>query len=100
MNRSNPRSRPCASGQRITKGPSSRKDGLMMAYKLLRMAEDHWRKLGGRELLRLVRAGVPFSDGEPVERDEPSASTDARGGTGPASGAASAPPSCPPTSSP
>jgi hypothetical protein len=41
-----------------------------MAYKLLRMAQDRWRKLGGAELLPLVRAGVPFFDGEQVERDD------------------------------
>jgi len=56
--------------QRITKGPGSRKRGLMMAYKLLRMAQERWRRLGGAELLPLVRAGVPFSDGEQVERDD------------------------------
>jgi putative transposase len=56
--------------QRVTKGPGSRKRGLMMAYKLLRMAQDRWRRLDGAELLPLVRAGVPFTDGEQVERDD------------------------------
>jgi putative transposase len=56
--------------QRITKGPGSRKRGLMMAYKLLRMAEERWRKLDGAELLPLVRAGVKFIDGTQAERDD------------------------------
>jgi putative transposase len=56
--------------QRITKGPGSRKRGLMMAYKLLRMAEERWRKLDGAELLPLVRAGVTFIDGMQAERDD------------------------------
>jgi len=56
--------------QRVTKGPGSRKRGLMMAYKLLRMAEERWRRLNGSELLPLVRAGVQFTDGEKVERED------------------------------
>jgi putative transposase len=56
--------------QRITKGPRSRKRGLMMAYKLLRMAEQRWRRLNGSQLLPLVRAGVRFKDGEQLERDD------------------------------
>jgi transposase-like protein len=56
--------------QRVTKGPGSRKRGLMMAYKLLRMAEERWRRLNGAELLPLVRAGVEFIDGEQVERED------------------------------
>ena len=54
--------------QRATKGPGSRERGLAMAYKLLRMAEGRWRRLNGAQLLPLVRAGVPFVDGE---RQEP-----------------------------
>lgn len=56
--------------QRITKGPGSPKRGLMMAYKLLRMAEERWRRLNKSELLPLVRAGVPFADGEQLERED------------------------------
>lgn len=56
--------------QRVTKGPGSRNRGLMMAYKLLRMAQERWRRLDGAELLPLVRAGVPFTDGEQVERED------------------------------
>jgi hypothetical protein len=36
---------------------------LMMAFKLLAMAEERWRKINGSELLPLVRAGVRFVDG-------------------------------------
>jgi hypothetical protein len=35
----------------------------MMAFKLLAMAEERWRKVHGSELLPLVRAGVHFVDG-------------------------------------
>ena len=58
--------------QRVTKGPGSRKRGLLMAYKLLRMAGERWRKLNGASLLPLVRAGVQFTDGEQVEREDTS----------------------------
>ena len=34
----------------------------MMAFKLLAMAEERWRKVNGSELLPLVRAGVRFVD--------------------------------------
>jgi len=56
--------------QRVTKGPGSRNRGLMTAYKLLRMARERWRRLDRAELLPLVRAGVPFTDGEQVERED------------------------------
>jgi putative transposase len=55
--------------QRVTKGPGSRARGLTMAYKLLRMAEERWRRLDGATLLPLVRAGVSFVDGLQVERE-------------------------------
>lgn len=35
----------------------------MMAFKLLEMAEERWRKVNGSELLPLVRAGIRFVDG-------------------------------------
>jgi putative transposase len=56
--------------QRVTKGPGSRKRGLLMAYKLLRMAGQRWRRLNGAELLPLVRAGVEFTNGEQLERED------------------------------
>ena len=53
--------------QRVTKGARSRTKGLLMAYKLLDMAQARWRRLDGAHLLPLVRAGVVFVDG--VQRD-------------------------------
>lgn len=44
--------------QRVTKGAGSRTKALMMAFKLLAMAEERWRKVNGSALLPLVRAGV------------------------------------------
>jgi len=49
--------------QRVTKGAGSRTKGLLMAYKLLDMAQARWRRLDGRHLLPLVRAGIGFVDG-------------------------------------
>jgi len=39
-----------------------------MAFKLLAMAEQRWRRANGAHLLPLVRAGVRFVDGVQVER--------------------------------
>jgi putative transposase len=49
--------------QRVTKGAGSRTKGLLMAYKLLDMAQSRWRRLNGAHLLPLVRAGIGFTDG-------------------------------------
>ena len=49
--------------QRVTKGTGSRMKGLLMAYKLLDMAQARWRRLDGAHLLPLVRAGIVFVDG-------------------------------------
>jgi putative transposase len=49
--------------QRVTKGAGSRTKGLLMAYKLLDMAQARWRRIDGAHLLPLVRAGVGFVDG-------------------------------------
>jgi putative transposase len=58
--------------QKVTKGAGSRMRGLVFAFKLLDMAEQRWRKLDGKHLLPLVRAGVPFQDGVQVKRpDQP-----------------------------
>jgi transposase-like protein len=54
--------------QRVTKGAGSRTKALMMAFKLLAMAEERWRKVNGSELLPLVRAGVRFVDGVQEKR--------------------------------
>ena len=56
--------------QRVTKGAGSRNAGLAMAYRLMLLAEGHWRRLNGRELLPLVREGVRFQDGVRVERED------------------------------
>src|SRR5262249_25028591 len=44
--------------ERATKGAGSRTKGLLMAFKLLDMAQQRWRRLDGAHLLPLVRAGV------------------------------------------
>ena len=49
--------------QRVTKGAGSRTKGLLMAYKLLDMAQARWRRLDGPHLLPLVRASIVFMDG-------------------------------------
>jgi len=49
--------------QRVTKGAGSRTKGLLMAYKLLDMAQARWRRLNGAHLLPLVRAGIVFVHG-------------------------------------
>jgi len=56
--------------QRVTKGPGNRTKGLTMAFKLLEMAQQRWRRLNGSELLPLVRAGARFRDGVLVERTD------------------------------
>lgn len=56
--------------QRVTKGAGSRSKALLMAFKLLDMAQQRWRKLNGAELLPLVRAGVRFVDGVRQEREK------------------------------
>jgi hypothetical protein len=38
-----------------------------MAFKLLEMAQLHWRHLDGAQLLPLVREGVKFADGIRVD---------------------------------
>ncbi len=54
--------------QRVTKGAGSRQKGLLMAFKLLAMAERRWRRINGAHLIPLVRAGVPFIDGARADR--------------------------------
>ena len=53
--------------QRVTKGAGSRRKGLLMAFKLLVMAELRWRRINGLKLIPLVRAGASFHDGLAVE---------------------------------
>ena len=49
--------------QRVTKGAGSRTKALLMAYKLLDMAQGRWRRTDGAHLLPLVRAGIVFVNG-------------------------------------
>jgi hypothetical protein len=49
--------------ERVTKGAGSRTKGLLMAFKLLHMAQQRWRRVEGAALVPLVRAGVKFVDG-------------------------------------
>ena len=42
----------------------------MMAFKLLAMAEERWRKVNGSELLPLVRAGLRYVDGVQDKRKD------------------------------
>ena len=49
--------------ENVTRGAGSRTAGLVMAFKLLQVAEGHWRRLDSAELVPLVRAGVRFEDG-------------------------------------
>jgi putative transposase len=53
--------------ERATRGAGSRTKGLLMAFKLLDMAQHRWRHLDGAHLLPLVRAGVKFADGVQVD---------------------------------
>lgn len=56
--------------QRITKGAGNRTKALTMAFKLITMAEQRWRKIGGLNLLPLVRDGVKCVDGVQHERQD------------------------------
>src|SRR6202011_2519863 len=55
--------------ERATRGAGSRTKGLLMAFKLLEMAQLRWRHLDGAQLLPLVRAGAKFVDR--VRQDRP-----------------------------
>jgi len=55
--------------ERATRGADSRTKGLLMAFKLLDMAEKRWRCLDGHHLLPLVRAGVSFVHGVRQDRN-------------------------------
>jgi putative transposase len=57
--------------ERATKGAGSRTKGLLMAFKLLDMAQQRWRRLDGAHLLPLVRAGVRFVDGVQKQNGKP-----------------------------
>ena len=52
--------------QRVTKGAGSRTKALLMAFKLLDMAQKRWRRVTAPHLVALVREGVPFTNGTQV----------------------------------
>jgi hypothetical protein len=54
--------------QRVTKGAGSRQKGLLMAFKLLRMAQERWWRIDGAHVIPLVRGRVGFIDGAQAER--------------------------------
>lgn len=55
---------------RQTKGCGSRIATLTMVYKLVRSAEEGWRRLRGYELIEKVIRGVIFKNGEEVQAQE------------------------------
>ena len=57
--------------ERATKGAGSRTKGLLMAFKLLDMAQQRWRRLDSASLLPLVRAAVKFRDGLSLDSAKP-----------------------------
>jgi transposase-like protein len=57
--------------ERASKGAGSRTKGLLMAFKLLDMAQQRWRRLDGASLLPLVCAGVKFGDGVRLDPPKP-----------------------------
>ncbi len=59
--------------QRVTKGAGSRTKGLLMAFKLLDMAQLRWRRVNGAKELPAVRAGATYIDGVRQEREEKAA---------------------------
>ena len=56
---------------RVTKGAGSKAAALGMAYKLLRTAEERWRRFNGHELVADVLDDVKFSDGIRVPDEHP-----------------------------
>ena len=55
---------------KTTRGVGARVAGLAMAFQLIRVARQTWRKLDAAELVPLVRTGVRFEDGKRVERED------------------------------
>jgi len=56
--------------QRVTKGAGKSARGLMMAFKLLDMAQARWRKINGAAALPLVRTDAVFEDGIQINNDD------------------------------
>src|SRR5271167_2945124 len=57
--------------ERVTRGAGSRTKGLLMAFKLLDMAQQRWRRLDRTSLLPLVRMNVKFVDGFQLDPAKP-----------------------------
>ncbi len=56
---------------RVTKGAGSKAAALGMAFKLLKCAEERWRRFNGHELVADVLAGKQFKDGIRVPDQHP-----------------------------
>ncbi len=56
---------------RVTKGAGSKGAALGMAFKLLKCAEERWRRFNGHELVADVLAGARFKDGIRVPDEHP-----------------------------
>ncbi len=58
---------------RKTKGAGSREAGLALAFKLVSTAQQRWRKVNAPQMVRLVREGVRFKDGQivPMPSEKP-----------------------------
>jgi transposase-like protein len=54
---------------RVTKGAGSKQAALGMAFKLLKTAEERWRRVNGHQLVADVLADVQFRDGIKVTAD-------------------------------
>ena len=54
----------------MTKGAGSKAASLAMAFKLLKTAEERWRRFNGHELVADVLAGAQFKDGIRVTDDQ------------------------------
>jgi hypothetical protein len=67
---------------RVTKRAGSRQKGLLMAFKLLRMAQGRWRRIKGAHRIPLVRVGVGFTDGMQAERRNAACSGDGSNSVG------------------
>src|SRR3954462_13830952 len=56
---------------KLTKGAGSKQAALGMAFKLLKSAEERWRRFNGHELVADVLAGITFKDGIRVPDEHP-----------------------------
>ncbi len=56
---------------RVTKGAGSKSAALGMAFKLLKTAEERWRRFNGHDLVADVLAGARFKDGIRVPDEHP-----------------------------